>query len=361
MHKAGVLNQREISTKKAILFSLVLSSLVLISLEGAIRVWAYYFRTPYERYNPTLRRYALIPNTRFAMPDGKEFVVNSRGFAGPEFEAQPSEGVYRIFALGDSCTLGYWKYVYPSMLQDLLNSTHAGKKYEIINAGIEGYNSEYALARLKEDILQYSPRMVTIYIGWNDLMKIDPTKAAGSASFAWISRLLERSYLAKAYKKVIFFYLRPLILRPALSATESDDHSFDDFVPVGFRQNVEGMIEILREKDITPVLFTLPTVVTPDMSYEELQRHRVFFPYYAGSYSVARFLSLHRAYNNVIRSIGSQRHVAVVDLDAIFNRHDTRDLFWDTMHPSAKGQRLIAESLAQKLQELLKREERRRP
>jgi lysophospholipase L1-like esterase len=115
------------------------------------------------------------------------------------------------------------------------------------------------------------------------------------------------------------------------------------------------MIEILHEKDIQALLLTLPTVVKPGMTYEELKDQKVFFPYYAGAYSVDKFLSLHRSYNNVIRRTSSKHGVPLVDLDMIFNKHDKDDLFWDTMHPSEKGQLLIAKSLLKKVQEVLQK------
>jgi len=47
---------------------------------------------------------------RYTNADGQEFRVNSRGFLGPEFTEQPAPDVYRIIALGDSCTFatGFW-------------------------------------------------------------------------------------------------------------------------------------------------------------------------------------------------------------------------------------------------------------
>jgi lysophospholipase L1-like esterase len=94
-------------------------------------------------------------------------------------------------------------------------------------------------------------------------------------------------------------------------------------------------------------------VVRQGMTYEELKRQYVVFPYYAGTYSVDKFLSLHRSYNNAIRRVASKYGVPLVDLDTIFNKYDKDDLFWDTMHPSTKGHRLIARSLADKIQEIV--------
>ncbi len=347
------MKQSHISAKKAVLFSVILTCCVLLIAELTLRVWAYYYRTPYERYNTHSGRLELVPNTHIIREDGKEFLINSKGFIGPEFSQRKSQGVYRVFALGDSCTFGYWKERYPAILEQLLNSDSSLQKFEIINAGIEGYNSEHALARLNDIVARYEPDMVTIYIGWNDLMKVNPNGLSSAGKYAWLARFMQRSYLIKAYRKVMFFYLRPLIMKPRLVSDESEGKALDQFVPVAFQMNLEKMVELLQERNIQPLLFTLPTVASSGMNYAELQRQRVFFPYYAGMYSVEKFLSLHQSYNNVIRKTASVYGVPLVDLDTIFNKYDKTELFWDTMHPSNKGHRLIAQSVFTQVDEVV--------
>lgn len=335
---------------KQVLFSLILICSVFGAAEGAIRVWAHYFRTSYERYNSAAGRLELVPNIRYTARDGNEFLINSKGFLGPEFGPRPEAGVYRIIAIGDSCTFseGLWRLAYPNLLQELLTARSRGR-FEVLNAGIEGYNSTFALDRMRQEIVNYRPRLVTIYIGWNDLMKTDPANLAATGRHARAAQLMENSYLIKAYRKVMFAYLRPLLFRPQVSADEGDAHAYDTFVPLTYRENLEAMIGVLRTNGIQAVLFTLPTVVRPDSTTEELRRQNVVFPYFAGTYSVAKFLSLHRAYNEVIRRVGQELEVPVVDLDETFNAHDKRDLFWDTMHPSRKGHHLIAETVYARL------------
>jgi lysophospholipase L1-like esterase len=340
----------DLSFTKQLLFSVILICSVFGAAEGAIRVWAHYFRTSYERYNSAAGRLELVPNIRHTARDGSEFLINSRGFVGPEFTTRPEEGVYRIIAIGDSCTFseGLWRLAYPGLLQELLTARSRGR-FEVLNAGIEGYNSKFALDRVREEIVDYRPRLVTIYIGWNDLMKTDPANLAATGRYATAARLMENSYLIKAYRKVMFAYMRPLLFRPRVGGDEGDAHAYDTFVPLTYRENLETMIGVLRANGIQAALFTLPTVVGPDMTGDELRRQNVFFPHFAGTYSVGKFLSLHRAYNDVIRKVGQELDVPVVDLDETFNAHDKSDLFWDTMHPSRKGQHLVAETVYRRL------------
>jgi lysophospholipase L1-like esterase len=340
---------RRLPIGKQILFSTILVCAVLVLLEGTIRLWAYYFRTSYERYNWTTGRLELVPNIRYTTASGSEFWINSRGFVGPEFD-----DVYRIMAVGDSCTFttGAWKIGYPSVLERSLNDGSPFKRFEVINAGIEGYNSGFALDRIRRELIRYRPRLVIIYVGWNDLMKTDPSSSA-SDRYRLLAQIMNESYLIKAYKKLIFMDLRPRVSRPTFSTDPRDVHAYDTFVPADYRSNLQDIVRVLRDHDTKVMFATLPTVVRPEMTLDELQRSRVFFPYFVGAYDVSRFLSLHQAYNRTIREIASREHVELVDLAAAFDTLETKtEYFWDTMHPNAKGNALIAASLFRRVREL---------
>jgi len=222
----------------------------------------------------------------------------------------------------------------------------------VINAGIEGYTSQYALGRLRDELVQYTPDMVLVYVGWNDLMKVNPNNLSATGKYTWLNKLIDKSYLLKAYNKILFYYLRPIFLKPEVNSSIADVHAFDQFTPLVFQNNLDSIVSLSIQRRITPVLLTLPTVVTNGMTQEDLKNRHVFFPYYAGTYSVSKFLSLHRAYNETIRRVATKYEVPLVDLDWLFNLRTKRDLFWDTMHPSEKGHKLIAEFLAERISQI---------
>lgn len=346
---------RRFSIGKQILFSTIIVVGLLLVVEAAVRAWALYFRTSYERYNSETGRLELRPNLRYTNSRGEEFRINSKGFVGPDFDDVPAPGVYRIFALGDSCTFatGFWQIGYPSKLERLLNDAGSSRRFEVMNAGIEGYNSTFALQRVRDELLRYRPNLIVIYIGWNDLMKTDPSNEARVDEHRWLATLLDGSYLVKAYKKLLFVNLRPLVIRPATAELPEDARAFDRFAPARYRSNLEEMVRLLRKHGVGVVLVTLPTVIEPGMTAEELRRANVFFPHFAGAYGVSRLLSLHRAYNRTILDVGRQEPVEVVDLARMFEPIPDKPLyFWDTMHPNARGAALIAEALAGRIGKL---------
>ena len=343
--------RRTLSWPKAIVFSILPILFLLLIGEGGLRVYSWYFRTAYERYNASTGRLELVPNLQVKIPGGPSIRINSKGFVGVEFADVKPAGSYRVFTLGDSCTFaGDWDVSYSAFLGGMLNAD--GQRYEVINAGIEGYNSEYALGRIRDDILKYDPDLVTIYIGWNDLMKVSPSNMSSSGRVTWLGAALNHSYLYKGLSKVMFFQIRPMLMQPGLTGDESEYHVFDQFVPATYEENVSAMVALLRERNVRVLLLTRPTVLTRNMSAEDLRAQHVFFPFFPEAYSVPWLLSLHDAYNNSVRRLAERLQVPLVDLDEIFNQRNKRPLFWDTMHPSDEGHQVIAEVLAPRIRAL---------
>ncbi len=70
-----------------------------------------------------------------------------------------------IVLFGDSITYGYGVFKKDS-IQALIQQKF--KNYSIINSGLNGDTSRYALTRLEKDVLKFSPYAVTVLFGSND-------------------------------------------------------------------------------------------------------------------------------------------------------------------------------------------------
>ena len=99
------------------------------------------------------------------------------GFRTRELSAK-RPGVYRILALGDSCTFGqlqrgdrygYVSHPYPIALERLLAERVGPGRFEVFNAGIPGYNSYQGLMLLRGKLRGLDPDLITVRYGWNDL------------------------------------------------------------------------------------------------------------------------------------------------------------------------------------------------
>ena len=99
--------------------------------------------------------------------------INSHGFRGEEFSEVKPPNTYRIFMLGGSTMYGTGstsdETTIPGYLQNYFDESNLEFKIEIINAGIQGADAETELNLIKNKLLRFSPDMIIIYDGWNDL------------------------------------------------------------------------------------------------------------------------------------------------------------------------------------------------
>lgn len=95
-----------------------------------------------------------------------EYTINNDSLnARRDYEIQKPKNIFRIITIGDSFTFGLYvntKDNWTSLLEDKLNANYCGdsKKYEVINLGVEGYDSRYAVERFKKRGEKYSPDLV---------------------------------------------------------------------------------------------------------------------------------------------------------------------------------------------------------
>src|SRR5438067_11252919 len=101
---------------------------------------------------------------------GMHVQVNEHGLRGSGVATRPPPGVHRVLALGDSVTFGEGleaEEACPALLAREL-AARAGARYEVLNAGVEGYNAETELAFLGERGLALGPATAVVAFNLND-------------------------------------------------------------------------------------------------------------------------------------------------------------------------------------------------
>jgi len=97
---------------------------------------------------------------------------NQFGFRGKEIKKQKDESTYRIICIGGSTTYGTavedFRQSYPYLLEKELNSSGT-QQVEVINAGVKGYSSFESLLNFQLNLLEFSPDLIIINHGINDL------------------------------------------------------------------------------------------------------------------------------------------------------------------------------------------------
>ena len=99
--------------------------------------------------------------------------INSLGFRGDEFSKIKPDKTYRIFVVGSSPVFGYGatsdETTIPGFMQKFLSKTDFGFDIEVINSGIQAADSSKELKLLKQKLVTFSPDLIIMYDGWNDL------------------------------------------------------------------------------------------------------------------------------------------------------------------------------------------------
>lgn len=87
-----------------------------------------------------------------------------------EYDKDKDEGVFRIVTLGDSFTFGAYvdtEANWTELLEDRLNTNHtcpAVGKYEVINLGMDGYDTAYAVERYIRRGRKYGPDLMIMLV-----------------------------------------------------------------------------------------------------------------------------------------------------------------------------------------------------
>jgi hypothetical protein len=98
---------------------------------------------------------------------GIPVVINSHGLRGPEITYEKPPNTFRILNLGDSVTMGWGvreEETYGRRLESILNESgqNNGLRFQVINAGVPGWNLENAAAYLQAEGLKYRPDLVLL-------------------------------------------------------------------------------------------------------------------------------------------------------------------------------------------------------
>jgi len=294
--------------------------------------------------------------------------LNRAGFRSREFTPKPP-GVFRILALGDSCTFGitaldqgfYLKEPYPQRLERLANEHREPGKLEVMNAGVPGYTSFHGVMLLRTRLRTLAPDLVTVRFGWND--HLTPQAAMANAfrepQTAFARRLEDVALRTELYpfSKRLGMELREWLDGPHASAPPKLPTQWTPTVPLDeYKHNLRRIVEIAHGRGANVWLLTSPdALLTPaDLArYEALPADanaRTMLNLNAIP-SFARLSEVHQTYNAATREVGAELSVRVVDMDALYRTHAAPELFsiMDPLHPTQQGNDLEAQALYDEL------------
>ena len=139
------------------------------------------------------------------MLGAQQVTINAHSLRDADIPYVKPDNEKRILVLGDSVTFGWGVSqgeAFSDQMEPLLRA-QTGVQWQVINAGVNGYNTEQEAAYLRKDGMRYSPDYVLLIYVSNDVDPvINPNEATWRRYPAWppslpeaINRLLQLSYL----------------------------------------------------------------------------------------------------------------------------------------------------------------------
>ncbi len=184
IHPSASFSQRRPNRLRSIIERLLISILPILLFFAALEFIGYRWeqktaqgplgwtlvasrRMPTIRLGSADRPYDLLTTNQNYNWEGIPVHINSHGLRGDEFATIKPANTIRILNLGDSVAFG-WKVgqeeTYGSLLEGLLNTHSDGPRYEVINAGVPGWNLCAETNFLLQEGLSYQPDLILLDI-----------------------------------------------------------------------------------------------------------------------------------------------------------------------------------------------------
>ena len=263
--------------------------------------------------------------------------INGLGMRDKARTVEKPDGVFRVMALGDSIAFGAGVApgeTFSARLEELLHRRYEGRTFEVLNAGVIGYNTEQELQYLKDTADTLEPDAVVLAYCPNDIF-VTPMVFKEGNKFRFYrpgnEKALYSAFLVRHsafYRLLMFHYERMKAER---------EGTYREAAGIGENLNVdaEGNYDALRELAAYTKERELPLLV-------------VIFPYMHGPFS--EYDTRHRKIHWEVRRILKEADIACVDLLLHWHNIDYRDFLredapTDFVHPNAAGHLSAAEHM----------------
>ncbi len=147
-------------------------------------------RMPVERYGDAERPYYLFEKNQDYNWEGIDVHINENGLRGDDIVVPKPESTFRILNIGDSVAFG-WEVAeadtYGKQLERMLNGRNDGINYEVINAGVPGWNLKMERDFLLQEGIQYEPDLIILDLTLvNDIYGQGPAVSEDPGLFDWL-------------------------------------------------------------------------------------------------------------------------------------------------------------------------------
>lgn len=296
--------------------------------------------------------------------------INSQGFRGGEIDQIKKPGVTRIVTLGSSSTFGYYdrdNETYPYYLEQKLNKdSKTTGRFEVINLGIPHLRSEEILALFYAEAIPLLPDVVTFYEGVNDAARGNPSVNEGGNKNPPQRQKQSATPLKAVYGMVrdhlvtvafIDSIRQNLIAEPTFNHGQVERHmagTSEHFIEnidklyrecqqrgiifVALKQQAKS--HMIKEADIKSVTYAQEVQMVKDKLEKE------------GAIKTRELhLLTHSVLTTDLQHWAASKRVPFVDVQKLLDQD--RDVLMSWVHLSPRGNRMIADALAEEIEQLV--------
>lgn len=294
------------------------------------------------------------------------YAFNSLGYRGSEFAVEKEPGEVRIAILGGSHVFDLQSYDcegnpgFSQLIQDRFR--RSGKKVTVINAGMPGSDTRRFPALFILDLHRYHPDIIIVSSAWNDIkwittMKTDTLLQITSPQASQKNPMIERVSLLDTFlgNSCAYRKLRDLVWRRRLginsrfdaaeglsarAQSASADMKYDPERGWNqYRVNLEAVVDLAIGQGAKPILAIEERLPSPAGTKDE--ERLINYSCQPRLRSHADLVDAFARCDAVIRSVGDQRSVPILDVNHLMNGN--ANYFVDHIHTSVAGSRFIAD------------------
>lgn len=271
--------------------------------------------------------------------------INSYGFRGKEFKLKKDKGVYRIVALGGSTTLGYGVKdgsTYPEFLENILNSNKIDKKFEVINAGINGTTLREMTQLFINEVIPLDADMIIINIVFNNLYFAPCVYSKPNNLLQKINKFLfsKSVFYVTFQEKMAVLLSRPMDNIYRANEKEILNHFLKDesLLPT-LKDGFRNIVNIAKSNKIKVILIKEPVRLS---NYKQPEKERLVL-------LSKNFEPVYQKIYLLLDDIAREEKVDIVDTASYFQQSPEPDLFLDGLHLTEKGNKYLAYLIAEEI------------
>ncbi len=314
------------------LFFALLPSIVLLGLIYMVGN-IYYYQNQMHLFDPFLQ---VPPSTYY-------------------YEMEKDTNTVRVLCLGGSTT----RFIgadsidrYPAILQHVLDKRTDGKKYEVLNAGMDWYTSKHSLINYAAYCRNFKADKVVVMHAINDIYRsFSPPQFSVGAYEKDYSHFYGASINGAKPESYSQFLIRNLRKIWFSKKVRPRDFEVSEFISKpAFEDYLAQLIELIHQDGAEAYLVTQGHMYKAEYTPEEFSKIWMNYSFCEKEEEYASVLSLAKAmdaFNDTTRKIAKENDITLIDAEPHLGKN--LKYFVDDVHNTTYGSSKLAELIASKI------------